>query len=90
MGSHYSWSTSRYRVRYGYLSNYISGLPQSERNQLDNIHFLMCSNKVNALELAKPVADSLVKLEQSVSMFDVYVFEVKSPCCCTCSVDHSR
>jgi hypothetical protein len=47
-----------------------SGLPQSEKNRLENIHFLCCSNKVDALGLAEPLVDNLLLLESGVEMYD--------------------
>ena len=47
-----------------------TGLPQHERSQLDNIHFLCCSNKVDTLEMAAPLVANLKKLEEGVVMYD--------------------
>ena len=48
----------------------VLGLPQKLKNKLENIHFLCCSNKVDALTLAKPIVENLLKLENGVCMFD--------------------
>lgn len=47
-----------------------TGLPQQERSQLENIHFLSCSNKVDALELAEPLVTDLSDLEDGIVMYD--------------------
>lgn len=46
------------------------GLPQHERNKLKNIHFICCSNKVGTLEMAEPIVDNLLKLEEGLPMYD--------------------
>lgn len=51
-------------------TNNSTGLPQSERNRLENVHFLCCSNKVDALSLAKPLVDNLRLLEGGMEMYD--------------------
>lgn len=51
------------------------GLPQEEKNKLENIHFLCTSNKVDALELAEPLVDNLLKLEEGVIMYDALLEE---------------
>ncbi len=40
-----------------------AGLPWKVNSQLHNIHFLGCSNQVSALEMAAPLVDDLLKLE---------------------------
>ena len=52
---------------------YFVGLPQHEKNKLENIHFLTCSNMVNALELVEPIVDSLQKLAHGIEMFDAWL-----------------
>lgn len=47
-----------------------AGLPQKEKNKLENIHYLCCSNRLNALELAEPLVDNLLELEQGVVLYD--------------------
>ena len=51
--------------------NHLIGLPQKERAQLDHIHFLGCSNRVDELALAEPIVDNLLKLEEGTVMYDV-------------------
>ena len=48
----------------------ITGLPQKEKNKLENIHFVCCSNKTNTLELARPIVEDLIELEDGVRMHD--------------------
>ena len=47
-----------------------AGLPQRERSQLENIHFLCCSNVVGALELAAGLVTDLKILEEGIVMYD--------------------
>ena len=37
----------------------IIGLPQEEKNKLENIHLLCCSNKLDALTMAKDLVELL-------------------------------
>ena len=46
------------------------GLPQAEKNKLENIHFICCSNKVGSLSMAEPIVKELKRLESGVRMFD--------------------
>lgn len=45
-------------------------MSQKQKNKLENIHFLCCSNKVSTLELVEPVVDSLLRLEDGIVMYD--------------------
>lgn len=49
---------------------FILGLPQSEKTRLENIHFLCCSNMLDALTLAEPIVENLLQLERGVQMYD--------------------
>ena len=49
------------------------GLPLSERAQLENIHFICTSNQADALELATPLVNNLLKLEEGVPMYDAAI-----------------
>jgi len=40
---------------------------------LNNIHFLGCSNKVSALDIAKPLVDNFLKLEKGIEMYDAHL-----------------
>ena len=53
--------------------SFLQGLPQSERNKLENIHFLGCSNKVHALAIAEALVENIMKLENGVQMYDAYL-----------------
>ena len=55
-----------------YYCKYV-GLPQEEKMKLENIHFLCCSNRVSTLELAEPLVDDLLELEEGIPMFDASV-----------------
>lgn len=48
----------------------ILGLPLSEKTRLENIHFLCCSNMLDALTLADPLVESLLRLKEGVNMYD--------------------
>ena len=49
----------------------LAGLPKSINSHLENIHFLCASNRVNCLQLAEPIVDDLLLLEeQGEFMFD--------------------
>lgn len=71
MGVNYCWYVWYYFFSYPLKAMSIcAGLPQKQKNQLENIHFLCCSNKVDALELADPIVDSLIRLEKGMVMYD--------------------
>lgn len=48
----------------------LGGLSKEENSKLKNIHFLTTSNRVSPLQLANPVIDDLLRLEQGVVMYD--------------------
>ncbi len=48
----------------------LAGLPRHDNAQLPNTHFITCSNQVEVLDMAEPVAADLVQLENGVPMFD--------------------
>lgn len=48
----------------------LAGLPKHENSKLQNIHLISASNCVKALEMAKPIVEDLLRLEQGVMMFD--------------------
>ena len=65
------WVVQHHACMVLFSSSAKSGLPQSERSHLDNIHFLCCSNMVpDALQLSEPIVDSLLKLQEGVVMYD--------------------
>ena len=41
-----------------------AGLPKHENHHLENIHFLCASNNVTSLEMAQPIMNDLLKLEE--------------------------
>ncbi len=51
----------------------LAGLPRHENMQLRNIHFITCSNQVSLLDMAKPIVSDLVRLEEGVPLYDVYL-----------------
>ena len=47
-----------------------AGLPIEHARKVENIHFVACSNRVFAVEMAQPIVDDLLKLEAGVEMYD--------------------
>ena len=41
----------------------IAGISNQENSKLQNIHLICCSNKCNVLQMSKPLAEDLFKLE---------------------------
>ena len=41
----------------------LAGLPRAENSQLENIHFICCSNETSAVEMATPIVEDLFGLE---------------------------
>jgi len=56
-----------------YLCLFNKGLPQNDRAKHSNTHFICCSNKVAALDLAEPIVDNLQSLETGIPMYDAYL-----------------
>ena len=48
----------------------LAGLPRQKNSQLENIHFICASNRVSCLELAQPMVEDLLNLENGVTMYD--------------------
>ena len=48
----------------------LAGLPQNESHKPINCHFISCSNRVTPIDMAKPIADQLKKLEKGVKCYD--------------------
>lgn len=54
----------------------LAGLPRSTNSHLENIHFICSSNRAACLEMAKPLVDDLLKLEEEgVLMYDSFIDE---------------
>ena len=51
----------------------LAGLPQEENAKMHNIHFITCSNRAEVLQMAGPVAEDLIQLEQGVTAYDAYL-----------------
>lgn len=49
------------------------GLPQFEKNKLENIHFVACSNRVDAMTLAEPLVENLLQLENGIEVYDAFL-----------------
>ena len=41
----------------------LAGLPRAVNSRLENIHLICCSNEASAIEMADPIVDDLLKLE---------------------------
>lgn len=41
----------------------LAGLPRAVNSRLENIHLICCSNQASAIEMADPMVDDLLKLE---------------------------
>lgn len=50
----------------------LAGMKREDNAKLQNIHFIVASNKVTPLEMAKPIVDDLMELERGVVMFDSF------------------
>ena len=49
----------------------LAGLPWKENTKIENIHVLTCSNRVSAIEMAHPIVDDLLALEnEGVVVYD--------------------
>ena len=71
----------------------LAGLPRAVNSHLENIHFLGASNKVDWLEMAKPIVEDLLMLEQKgILAYDACMKEdvlVIAPVICALA-DNSR
>ena len=54
----------------------LAGLPRRLNSQMSNIHFLSCSDTVSVLDMAEPIADELMHLENE----DVVVYDAHLDC----------
>lgn len=50
----------------------LAGLPLQVARNLEHIHFVTCSNKLSALQMAGPMVKDLQKLEKGIQMFDAF------------------
>ena len=53
----------------------LAGLPKELNAQHENIHLMSASNKVPVLQMAKPIVDDLLVLQEGIFMFDAYLQE---------------
>lgn len=51
----------------------LAGLPRQVNAQLNNIHFISCSNRVDVMDMMVPTVTELMMLEQGVPVFDAYL-----------------
>ena len=50
------------------------GIPKAENTQLQNIHFITCSNKMDCIDLAEGFIEDLVKLEtEGIVVYDAHL-----------------
>jgi hypothetical protein len=51
----------------------LAGLPHGIGTRLENIHFVCSSDRVSALEMAEPIVEELIKLENDgIEVYDAY------------------
>ena len=66
----------------------LAGLPMTEARKFHNIHFISCSNVLSAMDMAEPLVDNLLALENGIKVFDAHtgtnVFVVAPVLCCLC------
>ena len=68
-------SSNRSKKWHKFISWYLRfpGLPSPAHSKVDNVHFICCSDQLNALELAKPIAYGLLVLKtQGIEVFDAF------------------
>ncbi|XP_064391380.1 uncharacterized protein LOC135339165 isoform X2 [Halichondria panicea] len=52
----------------------IAGIPKAENTQLQNIHFITCSNEMDCIDLAEGFIEDLVKLEtEGIVVYDAHL-----------------
>jgi len=65
----------------------LAGLPQAENSQLENIHFICCSNETSSIEMAEPIVKDLSRLEtHGIIAYDAHLKRdvlVVAPVLCT-------
>lgn len=51
----------------------MAGLPMDIARQCNNIHFICCSNRVFALDMADALVNELLQLERGITVYDSYL-----------------
>ena len=52
----------------------LAGLPRAENSQLENIHFICCSNETSSIEMAEPIVKDLSRLEtHGIIVYDAHL-----------------
>ena len=52
----------------------LAGLPRAENSQLENIHFICCSNETSGVEMTAPIVEDLIGLEMDgIIVYDAYL-----------------
>ena len=59
-----SGNESKKRNKFDVWAMLLAGLPRKSNSQLENIHCICASNKVNCLQMAGPIVNDLRKLEE--------------------------
>ena len=59
--------------KFDYWCLTLAGLPIAESRSFQNIHFLLCSNRLSSLDIAGPLVDDFKKLEDGVVVFDASI-----------------
>ena len=66
----------------------LAGLQQKEAHKFQNIHFVSCSNRLSALQMADPLVEELKQLENGIKVFDAlsqsYIFVIAPVICVLC------
>lgn len=50
----------------------LAGLPLHEARKVEHIHFLACSNKLSAIQMAGALVEDLKALERGIRVFDAH------------------
>ena len=51
----------------------LAGLPKQCNAQHENIHLICASNKVPVLQMAQPIVEELLLLQEGIEMYDAYL-----------------
>ncbi len=56
--------------KFDYWCLTLAGLPITEARMFQDIQFLSCSNRISALDIAKPLVEDLKQMEKGVLLYD--------------------
>jgi hypothetical protein len=51
----------------------LANLPQHSAKEAQNIYFVSCCNRANALQISDPIVDDLLKLERGICTYDCFL-----------------